>query len=96
MRRLAILLAAFLGWSASAFAQATISVSAQNLVAADEQFNVTFTIEGEARPSDFEWEPGDGFQLVWGPQKGTSTSISIVNGKKTQTSQTTYTYVLMP
>ncbi|MBR4808988.1 MAG: BatD family protein [Bacteroidales bacterium] len=96
MRRSAILLAALLAWSASAFAQATISVNAQNLVAADEQFNVTFTIEGESRPSDFEWEPGEGFQLVWGPQKGTSSSISIINGKKTQSSQTTYTYVLMP
>ena len=96
MRRLAILLTILLAWSVSAAGQATISVSAQNLVAADEQFNVTFTIEGESRPSDFEWEPGEGFQLVWGPQKGTSTSISIVNGKKTQTSQTTYTYVLMP
>ena len=96
MRRLAILLTALLAWSASALAQGTISVSVQNLVAADEQFNVTFTIEGESRPSDFEWEPGEGFQLVWGPQKGSSTSISIVNGKKTQTSQTTYTYVLMP
>ena len=96
MRRLAILLTALLAWSATARAQATITVSAQNLVAADEQFNVTFTIEGESRPSDFQWEPGDEFQLVWGPQKGTSTSISIVNGKKTQTSQTTYTYVLMP
>ena len=96
MRRLAILLTSLVAWSAAALGQATISVSVQNLVAADEQFNVTFTIEGESRPSDFQWEPGDGFQLVWGPQKGTSTSISIVNGKKTQTSQTTYTYVLMP
>ena len=80
----------------AALAQGSIQVSVQNLVAADEQFNVTFTIEGEKHPSDFSWEPGEDFQLVWGPQKGSSTSISIVNGKKTQTSQTTYTYVLMP
>ncbi|MBR3074713.1 MAG: BatD family protein [Bacteroidales bacterium] len=79
-----------------AFAQNAIQVNVQNLVAVDEQFSVTFIIEGEGRPSAFQWEPGDDFQLVWGPQKGSSSSISIVNGKRTQSSQTTYTYVLMP
>ena len=95
MRRLAtilLLLAAAFG----AAAQNSIQVNVQNLVAVDEQFSVTFVIEGEGRPSNFEWEPGNDFQLVWGPQKGSSSSISIVNGKKTQSSQTTYTYVLMP
>ena len=95
MKKLVAILAG-IAMSAAAFCQATIKVNVQNLVAVSEQFNVTFIIEGEARPSDFQWSPGDDFQLVWGPQKGTSTSISIVNGKKTQTSQTTYTYVLMP
>ena len=96
MRRLAISLAAFVLFAAGASAQTSIGVSVQNLVAADEQFSITFTIEGEHKPSSFEWEPSDDFQLVWGPQSGTSRSISIINGKKTQTSQTTYTYVLMP
>ena len=77
-------------------AQSTIQVQVPNMVAADEQFNVTFVVEGEHAPSDFSWEPGDEFKLVWGPQKGTSTSITIVNGKKTRSSQTTYTYILMP
>ena len=96
MRRLAIVLAASVLLAAQAFGQTSIGVSVQNLVAADEQFNITFTIEGEHKPSAFEWEPTDDFQLVWGPQKGTSTSVTFINGKKTQTSQTTYTYVLMP
>ena len=95
MKRLLTILTGLL-IAASAFCQSSVKVSVQNIVAADEQFNVTFTIQGEARPSAFEWEPGDNFQLVWGPQKGSSTSISIVNGKKTQTSETTYTYVLLP
>ena len=85
-----------LACATQALAQNSIGVSVQNLVAADEQFNITFTIEGEHKPSSFEWEPGSDFTLVWGPQKGSSTSISIVNGKRTQTSQTTYTYILMP
>ena len=95
MKRIATILA-FLLAAAAAFAQNAIKVNVQNLVAVDEQFSVTFIIEGEGRPSGFEWECGDNFQLVWGPQKGSSSSISIVNGKRTQSSQTTYTYVLMP
>ena len=79
-----------------ALGQNSIQVQAPNVVAADEQFNVTFVIEGEHAPSDFSWSPGEDFKLVWGPQKGTSTSISIINGKKTRSSQTTYTYILMP
>lgn len=74
----------------------TLKMEAPNLVAADEQFNVSFSIDGEKAPSDFQWNPGDDFKLVWGPQKGTSTSIRIINGKTNKTSTTTYTYVLMP
>ena len=95
MKRIVTILS-FLLAAATALAQNSIKVNVQNLVAVDEQFSVTFIIEGEGRPTDFEWEPGNDFQLVWGPQKGSSSSISIVNGKKTQSSQTTYTYVLMP
>ena len=91
---LAILL--FIASAAAGFAQTSIKVQAPNLVALGEQFNVTFVISGENAPSDFKWETPDGFQLVWGPQKGTSTSVSIINGQRSKSSQTTYTYVLMP
>ena len=79
-----------------ALAQNTIRVEAPNLVASDEQFNVTFVVEGEDSPTDFQWSAGDDFQLVWGPQRGSSTSISIINGKRTKSSQSTYTYILLP
>ena len=78
------------------FAQSRIKVDVHNIVGADERFNVTFIIEGESQPSSFDWEPGNDFQLVWGPQKGTSTSIRMENGKTTRSSQTTYTYILLP
>ena len=79
-----------------ALAQATIKVQAPNLVGLNEQFNLTFIISGDKAPSEFNWEPGNDFQLVWGPQRGTSSSVSIINGKTTRSSQTTYTYVLLP
>lgn len=78
-----------------AYAQTSIQVQTHNVVALDEQFNVTFIIEG-SKPSDFTWEPGEDFLLVWGPQQGRSTSVQIVNGKRTESSQTTYSYILKP
>lgn len=80
----------------AAFAQTRIRVEAPNVVAADEQFNVTFIIEGEDNPTDFQWSPGSDFQVLWGPQSGRSTSVQIMNGKRTKSVQSTYTYVLRP
>ena len=77
-------------------AQESIRVQTHNVVAADEQFNVTFVIEGENKPSGFQWSPGEDFQLLWGPQQGHSTSIQMINGKTTKSVQTTFTYVLKP
>ncbi len=82
--------------AAAVFAQTEIQVQTHNVVAADEQFNVTFIIEGEAKSSDFTWSPGEDFQLLWGPQQGRSTSVQMVNGKTTKSVQTTYSYVLRP
>lgn len=92
MKRWMTALAAFVmtltGWAQ------TIRVEVHNIVELGERFNVVFVVDGEHAPSDFQWSPGDDFTLVWGPQKGTSTSISIVNGKTSKTSQTSYTYIL--
>ena len=75
---------------------AQLRVEVPDVVSLDEQFNVTFIYEGENSPSGFEWSQGDDFQLVWGPQQGRSTSIQIINGKRTKSSQFTYTYILTP
>ena len=79
-----------------AMAQDVIKVEAPNVVAADEQFNVTFIIEGENSPSDFTWSAGNDFQVLWGPQSGHSVSTRIINGQRSRSEQSTYTYVLMP
>ena len=92
--RLFALLLAFL--PALSFAQTEIRVETHKVVAQDEQFNVTFIIEGEHKATDFNWEESNDFQLLWGPQQGTSTSVSIINGKTTRSVQTTFTYVLKP
>ena len=82
--------------AAAAYAQTEIQVQTHNVVAVDEQFNVTFVIEGENNPSGFTWTPGEDFSVLWGPQQGRSTSVRMVNGKTSKSVQTTYTYVLKP
>ena len=78
----------------AAWAQSTIRVEVHNIVELDERFNVVFVVEGEHSPSEFNWDAGDDFTVVWGPQKGSSTSIQMINGKTTRSSQTSYTYIL--
>jgi tetratricopeptide (TPR) repeat protein len=94
MRR--IILMMFIGlMPLVASAQTSIQVQTHNVVSLDEQFTVSFVIEGN-RPEEFDWDPGDDFNLVWGPQQGRSSSVQIINGKRTESSQTTYSYILRP
>ena len=93
MKRLSAILAASL-WALAVWAQPSIHVEVHNIVELSERFNVIFVVEGQHSPSDFEWDAGDDFTIVWGPQKGTSSSIQIINGKANRSSQTSYTYIL--
>ena len=92
MRKIFIIICASLA-AIAASAQTSIQVQVPGVVTLDEQFNITFVIEG-ARPSSFDWEPGDDIQNLWGPQEGRSSSVSIVNGKRTESSQTIYSYMV--
>lgn len=75
-------------------ASAQIRVDSPGVVGHDEQFNITFSMS--EKPDRFEWEPDGNFQLVWGPQTGSSTSITMINGKTQRTSSYTFTYILIP
>ena len=96
MKKLLLITALMMLATLASLGQTSIKVETHNVVAADEQFNLTFIIEGENSPSEFSWTPTDDFQILWGPQQGHSTSLSIVNGKRTKSVQSTYTYVLRP
>ena len=78
----------------AAWAQGSIRVEVHNIVELSERFNLVFIVEGEHAPSDFRWEAPEDVTVVWGPQKGSSTSIQMINGKTTRSSQTSYTYIL--
>ncbi len=89
-----VVMAVAMAWTAAA--QTSIQVQTHNVVDLNEQFNVTFVIEGENSPSDFSWECPADFDLVWGPQRSSSSSISIINGKRTSSKQVSFTYILHP
>lgn len=72
---------------------AQIKVEVQPVVQLGDQFKIVFTMNEKA--SSFEWEPSEQFKLVWGPQQGSSTSISIINGKTKRQSTYTYTYIII-
>ena len=77
--------------TAALYAQ-NLTMEAPNVVAAGEPFRVVFTADGKV--SDFDWAPPAGLTLMWGPQKGSSSSITIVNGKRESSHTTSYTYLL--
>ena len=93
MKKLFAILIGLMG-SIAVWAQSSIRVEVHNIVELSERFNLVFIIEGEREPSDFQWNASQDFTVVWGPQKGTSRSVQMINGKTTRSSQTSYTYIL--
>ena len=69
----------------------TLRVEAPNVVAAGEPFRVVFTADGKI--SDFEWEAPAGWTLMWGPQRGSSSSTTIINGKVETSKSESYSYL---
>lgn len=76
----------------AAMAQNTLTVDAPKVVTTDENFRIVFTANG--RMSDFNWPGSEHISILWGPQSGSMSSTSIVNGKRTSTHQETYTYIV--
>ena len=76
----------------AAAAQNTLTVDAPKVVTTDENFRIVFTADG--RMSDFNWPGSEHISILWGPQSGSMSSTSIVNGKRTSTHQETYTYIV--
>ena len=93
MKRIFALLLLSLSGFFPAMAQ-SLSVEGPRVVSMDETFRIVFTADD--RMSDFQWPGTDDFDVVWGPQKGSMSSTSIVNGKRTSTRQETVTYLLQP
>ncbi len=76
-----------------ALAQTTFTVKVPAIVSVGEAFRVEFTVNADIE--SFNAPSFDGFTVVAGPSRSTSSSYSNINGKATTTKTNTYTYVLI-
>jgi len=90
-RYVTILLVFFVGLPLEA-QEVRISAEAPRVVRVGEQFRLSFAVN--ARPSSFSAPEITDFYVLSGPNQSTSTSIQIVNGKRTSSYTITYTYYL--
>jgi len=73
-------------------AQATLSVDAPRVVEVGETFRLVFT--ANAQPSSFNPPSISGFDVLAGPSSSTMSSTQIVNGRRTESFQVSYTFIL--
>jgi oxygen tolerance protein BatD len=66
--------------------------SAQSVVQLGQRFSLTFSIN--ANGSKFDAPALDGFRILSGPNTSSSSSVQYVNGKRTRSTNNTYTYYL--
>ncbi|MBR6187565.1 MAG: protein BatD [Prevotella sp.] len=81
--------------SLSAVLAQTLTANAPSQVAVGQQFRLTYTVNSHD-VSGFRVGqiPQDAFEILMGPSTSTQSSFSMVNGKTTQSSTITYTYIL--
>lgn len=81
-------------WMLSVWAQVRITASAPETVVAGEQFRLSFTVN-TSKTDGFKAPAMSGFEVLMGPSTSTQSSFQMINGKTTQSSSVTYTYILM-
>ncbi len=89
-----VLLTGVIALSLGAYAQHTFKLDAPGVVASDESFRIVLTASGEC--SDFNPPDLSDFDVLAGPSTSTMSSTQIINGKRTETFQISYTYILQP
>ncbi len=75
-------------------ADVTFKASAPQAVVMGEPFRLTFTVNAEGK--DLRVQEMPDFEVLMGPSQSTSYSSSWINGKSTNETTVTFTYVLMP
>lgn len=68
------------------------TASAEKVVTVGERFSLTFTVNAEG--SNFRAAPMPDFNLLSGPSTSQSTSMSMINGKVTQSMSMSYTFII--
>ena len=83
-------------FSASAAEKVTFEANSPLTVAVGEPFRVEFALNAQPEPGSFKAPSFEGFDVIAGPAFSQGSSIQIVNGQMTRSSNYTITYVLVP
>ena len=75
------------------FAQ-TLTARGPQQVAVGEQFRLTYTVNTQDVSGFRMGQVPDGFEVLMGPSTSTQSSFQMINGKTSQSSSVTYTYIL--
>ncbi len=80
--------------SLHALADTTIRLSAPSAVEVGDKFRVQFTVNSQSG-TNFTPPSFEGLDVIYGPSTSSQSSIQFINGRMTQSSSITYTFVLM-
>lgn len=72
----------------------TMTTSAPSTVEVGDKFRVQFTVNTQ-NVSNFSAPDFKGFSVIYGPSTSTQSSFQMINGKTSQSSSITYTYILL-
>lgn len=80
-------------WGMVLKAAIQVKATAPEAVEVGEQFRLSFVINSQD-VSNFQWNAPNAFSVDMGPSRSSSSSVQIINGKMSQSSTMTYTYIL--
>lgn len=94
MKRLYAVLTIFLIIAEYAAAQVTLKLQAPSVTEVGRRIRVSY-VANTQDVEDIQMGDFPGFNVVYGPSTSSSSSISIINGRTTQSSSLTFTYTLV-
>jgi len=95
MRYRLLLLALLPLWALGILADVEVRLQAPRQAFVGERIRVSYVVN-TSDVEDIQVERFPGFEVLFGPSTSTQSSVSMVNGKTTQSSSITFTYTLQP
>ena len=94
MKRIVSIFSILICFIVSVSAQ-TLTANAPQQVAVNQQFRLTYTVNTQdVKGFRIGQIPSEAFEVLMGPSTSTQSSFSMVNGRTSQSSTVTYTYIL--
>ena len=94
-RKILVLFIVVVGLCFPSCASIVVKSQAPDVITVGEQFRVQYTVNSQSVSGISSFPELSGFEILYGPSKSTSFNMQIINGKQSQSSSTTYTFVLL-